>query len=42
MTLCKKCGHKCHCYKPDCEECANDVCYKCECKDSDGALHSKD
>ena len=29
---CKNCGHKCHCYQPECEECVNDVCYKCECK----------
>lgn len=28
---CNKCGHKCHCYRPECEECINDVCYKCEC-----------
>ena len=30
---CKKCGHGCHCYSPDCKECVNDVCYKCECKE---------
>lgn len=30
---CKKCGHRCHCYQPDCEECHNDVCIKCVCKD---------
>jgi hypothetical protein len=28
---CKKCGHDCHCYAPDCKECINDVCYKCDC-----------
>ena len=29
---CKTCGHKCHCYQPECEECVNDVCYRCECE----------
>jgi len=28
---CEKCGHRCHCYTPDCEECINDVCTVCEC-----------
>lgn len=28
---CKKCGHRCHCYSPDCPECVNDVCIKCDC-----------
>lgn len=28
---CKNCGHRCHCYAPDCSECVNDVCVKCEC-----------
>jgi len=29
---CSKCGHRCHCYQPDCEECVNDVCTRCECE----------
>ena len=32
---CKTCGCRCHCYAPECPNCANDVCYKCECKDDD-------
>lgn len=28
-----KCGHKCHCYQPECEECVNEVCYECKCKE---------
>lgn len=28
---CKKCGHRCHCYQPDCDQCINDVCVYCEC-----------
>lgn len=28
-----KCGHDCHCYQPQCDECVNDVCYECDCKD---------
>ena len=28
---CQNCGHRCHCYSPDCPECHNDVCVKCEC-----------
>ncbi len=30
---CKSCGHRCHCYRPDCEECVNDVCTVCQCQD---------
>ena len=30
---CSKCKCRCHCYSPECQTCANDVCYKCECKD---------
>jgi hypothetical protein len=30
--ICKSCGHRCHCYQPDCDECVNDVCTKCDCK----------
>ena len=30
---CKKCGHRCHCYQPECEECHNDVCYNCKCRE---------
>lgn len=30
---CKTCGHDCHCYAPDCKECVNDVCVKCDCKE---------
>lgn len=29
---CKTCGHRCHCYQPDCEECVNDVCTQCDCE----------
>ena len=29
---CKKCGHDCHCYAPNCKQCANDVCTQCDCK----------
>jgi len=29
---CESCGHRCHCYRPSCEECVNDVCVKCNCK----------
>jgi hypothetical protein len=29
---CKNCGHDCHCYQPDCDDCVNDVCTKCNCK----------
>lgn len=28
---CEKCGHRCHCYEPDCKECVNDVCTQCDC-----------
>ena len=28
---CNKCGHRCHCYQPDCDECINDVCISWEC-----------
>ena len=31
---CKKCGHRCHCYQPTCEECVNDVCTGCDCKET--------
>lgn len=34
MNTCDKCGHNCHCKDDDCKECINDVCYKCECKNS--------
>ena len=27
---CKTCGHDHHC-KGECEQCANDVCYQCDC-----------
>lgn len=30
---CSKCGHRCHCYQPDCDECINDVCRECKCQD---------
>lgn len=33
MAKCKNCGHKCHCQKPDCEDCVNDVCVVCKCKE---------
>lgn len=32
QRTCTKCGHDCHCYQPECDECVNDVCYKCNCK----------
>ena len=38
---CKKCGHRCHCYSADCQECINDVCTVCDCKNSNEPLHSK-
>ena len=28
---CHKCGHRCHCYQPNCEKCINDVCTECNC-----------
>lgn len=28
---CNNCGHDCHCYQPNCDECVNDVCVKCQC-----------
>lgn len=31
---CSKCEHDCHCYAPDCQNCINDVCVKCECSSS--------
>lgn len=31
---CKTCGHRCHCYQPDCKECVNDVCTTCECEEN--------
>ena len=33
--FCKKCGHRCHCYAPECPDCSNDVCYNCGCKEDD-------
>ena len=32
---CKKCGCRCHCYAPECPDCANDVCYNCGCREDD-------
>jgi hypothetical protein len=32
---CQTCGHKCHCYRPDCDECVNDVCTQCKCKETE-------
>ena len=29
---CNTCGHPCH-RDNDCKECANDVCFRCACKD---------
>lgn len=29
---CKNCGHSCHCDKVNCPNCVNDVCGKCDCK----------
>ena len=34
-TICKKCGCRCHCYSPECPNCANDVCQSCGCKEDD-------
>ena len=31
---CKKCHCRCHCYAPECPNCANDVCYKCDCSEN--------
>jgi hypothetical protein len=28
---CQNCGHRCHCYSPDCPECHNDICIQCQC-----------
>ena len=33
VRTCKNCGHKCHCYSPNCEDCVNDVCTNCDCED---------
>jgi len=30
---CQKCGHICHCYASSCQNCVNDVCYRCDCKE---------
>ena len=30
---CTYCGHRCHCYSNGCQECMNDVCQACECKE---------
>jgi len=38
---CKKCGHRCHCYQPTCEECVNDVCGVCDCKEEDKELNTE-
>ncbi len=32
MAECKKCGHECHCKEKECKECANDICYSCDCE----------
>jgi hypothetical protein len=32
MSKCENCGHKCHCKDEDCEDCINDVCVRCKCK----------
>jgi hypothetical protein len=32
MAKCKKCGHECHC-EMMCDECVNDVCTDCDCKE---------
>jgi hypothetical protein len=31
VSHCTYCGHRCHCYSSDCQECINDVCQTCEC-----------
>ncbi len=33
VRKCKTCGHDCHCEKPDCPDCVNDVCFRCDCED---------
>ena len=30
---CKKCKCRCHCYAPECPNCPNDVCCKCDCSE---------
>ena len=30
---CTYCGHECHCYSNGCQNCMNDVCQTCECKE---------
>ncbi len=32
---CNKCGCRCHCYAPECPNCANDVCTSCDCKEDE-------
>jgi hypothetical protein len=31
---CMKCGHDCHCESENCNNCVNDICGACECKES--------
>ena len=35
--VCKNCGHRCHCYSPNCHECVNDVCVTCNCEEENYA-----
>ena len=39
---CSKCGHKCHCYSPNCPDCINDVCGTCDCKEIEIAKAESD
>jgi len=33
MNKCS-CGHDCHCDKEECDKCANDICYNCDCQEN--------
>ena len=35
--VCKNCGHRCHCYSPNCPNCINDVCVTCNCEEENYA-----
>ena len=36
--VCKNCGHRCHCYSPNCPDCINDVCVTCNCEENYAAV----
>jgi hypothetical protein len=33
IRICKRCGHRCHCYDMTCQKCVNDVCGFCDCEE---------